>query len=327
MGKRQFITVVLLTAFFLAAANVAIYIVSGHSPARRQIDLIEHSSGSNCIVLGNSLLRNGFNPAVFDNAAASMNVPARSLNAAVGATYPVEHLLLLRLALRTNPHPSVVVYGFFDFQLSDPPVVRSDELMGNRNIGVFLEPQVARRFYVMDLATAVTFRLLHDVPMYVERGNPYTRVELLRRRLRRIGLGASVVDASGNHDFAELEAADSDSFSRHCREVVENDDPLSAPIEEIIRESLSSGGRVVFVEMPLPPTHVRDFYDLPAWGAYAAYVRGLVTEEGAEFLDASRWMPDTNDFVDRLHMNDTAAAKFSAKLAEAIYDRAEEPAR
>jgi hypothetical protein len=321
MGKRYFIETVLLTAVLLAGANGAIHIVSDHSPARRQVGAIERSSGANCIVIGNSLLYAGFKPAVFDEAAASIDVPARSLNAAVGATYPVEHLLLLRLALRTNPHPSVVVYGFFDFQMSDPPAVQSDQLMGNRNIGIFLEPQEAQRFYIMDLATSVKFRLLHDLPMYVERGNPYGRVELMRRRLQRIGLDASVIDASGNYDFAELEAADPGSFTALCRSIIGRNVPLSAPIQEIIREGRSAGARVIFVEMPLPPSHVQEFYDLPAWDAYTAYVSGQLTAEGAEFLDASRWMPDANDFVDRLHMNDQAAARFSGKLAEAVYGR------
>jgi hypothetical protein len=327
MGKRHFISAILLTVLLLAAANGAIHVVSGHSPARRQVDAVERSSGANCIVLGNSLLATGFDQETFDRTAASIDASARSLNAAVGATMPVEHLLLLRLALRTNPHPSVVIYGFFDFQLTDSPAVRSDELIGNRNIGIFLEPREAERFYVMDPATSIKFRLLRDLPMYVERGNPYGRVELLRRRLRGIGLDSSVADASVNLNFAQLEAADPATFVRHCREVIEKHEPLSPPIQEINHESLASGARIVFVQMPLSPTHIQEFYDLPGWDAYQSYVRDMLTANGAEFLDASRWMPGASDFADRLHMTQQAAAEFSQKLAEAIYGPTSEPPR
>ena len=327
MTKKNFITAVLLTILLLVAANAAIHVVSNHSPARRQVSVVQQSSGANCIVAGNSLLYSGFDPEVYAQAAESMGVSVRSVNAAIGATYPVEHLLLLRLALRTNPHPSVVIYGFFDFQLTDPPVVQSDELMGNRNVGMFLEPDVAERYYVMDVATALKFKLLHDLPMYVERGNPYGRIELLRRRLRRIGLGASIGDASQNHDFAALESANPEVFVQHSREAIDQNEPLNAPIREIIRESLGSGARVVFVEMPLPPTHVQEFYDLPAWHTYEAYVRGQVTAQGAEWIDASRWLPDASDFADRLHMNENGAEEFSEKLAQAIYGSPETPMR
>lgn len=315
---------ILLTLLFLVAANVAIHVVSNHSPARLVVNAAEQSSGANCIVIGNSLLYTGFKAQQFDEAAAKMDVSSRSLNAAVGATLPVEHLLMLRLALRKNPDPSVVIYGFFDFQLTDAPVARSDELMGNRNIGVFLEPREAERYYIMDAATFIKFRLLRDLPMYVERGNPYGRVELIRRRLRRIGLDSSAGDLSGNHNFAELEAPLPAVFTQHCHDAIEKKEPLSAPVQEIIRETRASGARIVIVEMPLPPSHVHKFYDLPDWAAYETYVRGMATAQGAEFIDASQWMPDGSDFQDILHLSKLGAAQFSTKLADAVYAPVEE---
>jgi hypothetical protein len=319
MQKRQFIYVLLLAALFLVAANAAIHRVSDHSPARVQVKLIEHSSGANCLVIGNSLLYFGFNTAAFDEAAAKWNVAPHALNAAVGATYPVEHLLLLRLAVRRNPHPPVVIYGFFDFQLTDPAWVNADDLMGNRNIGIFLEPRVAERYYLMDPSTRMKFTLLHDIPMYVERGNPYGRVELMRRRLKQVGLEEPAIDRSGNRNFAELESSSPNAFMRKCHEVVEGKVPLAPPVAEIIREARAAGARVIVVEAPLPPTHLQEFYNLQGWSVYEPYVRALVTAEGAEFLDASHWMPAHTDFVDRLHLTPQGADVFSAKLADAIY--------
>jgi hypothetical protein len=320
MQRRQFIYALLLTALFLAAANAAIHRVSDHSPARVQVKVVANSSGANCIVIGNSLLYSGFNNAAFDDAAAKLNVAAHVLNGAVGATYPVEHLLMLRLALRRNPHPSVMVYGFFDFQLTDPAWVNSDDLMGNRNIGVFLEPRVAERYYLMDPSTRIKFTLLHDLPMYVERGNPYGRVELMRRRMKEIGLDASAIDPTGNRNFAELESSSPNAFMRKCHEAVEGKVPLAPLVQEIIRESRAAGARAIVVEMPLPPAHLRDFYNLQGWSVYEPYVRDLVAAEGAEFIDASHWMPATGEFADRLHLTQRGAAEFSAKLADAIYN-------
>jgi hypothetical protein len=319
MRKPTILRAVLLTVLFLAGANWAIHRLSDHSPARRQVDAVAHSSGMNCIVIGNSLLASGFDDAAFDQAAKEVDVSARSLNAAVGATLPVEHLLMLRLALRSNPHPSVVVYGFFDFQLTDPPVVRSEDLGGNRSIGVFLEPNIAKRFYIMEPTTLITFSLWHDVPMYVERGNAYGRVELMRRRLNRIGLDPSFVDRSGNRNFAELEAASSEAFLAHCTEAVEGNQPLSAPIQEIIRETHAYGGRAVFVEMPLPPSHIQEFYSLEGWHVYQSYLRTMLATEGVELVDASQWMSSTNDFADRLHLTAQGGAQFSEELARSIY--------
>jgi hypothetical protein len=319
MQRRQFIYALLLTVVFLAAANAAIHRVSDHSPARVQVKVVEHTTGANCLVIGNSLLYSGFNAAAFDQAAAKLNVSTDAVNGSVGATYPVEHLLMLRLALRSNPHPAVVIYGFFDFQLTDPPWVSSEDLMGNRNIGIFLEPRIAERYYLMDPATRIKFTLLHDLPMYVERGNPYGRVELMRRRIKEIGLAPSAIDPTGNRNFAELESSSPNAFIRKCHEAVEGKVPLASPVQEIIRESRAAGARVIVVEMPLPATHLDNFYNLQGWSVYEPYARNLVNAEGAEFLDASHWMLSPDDFADRLHLTPRAAEEFSAKLADAIY--------
>jgi hypothetical protein len=88
--------------------------------------------------------------------------------------------------------------------------------------------------------------------------------------------------------------------------------------DEIIRQALEAGMKVVFVEMPMSPDHVRRFYDTSAWERYRAHVEALLAADGVIYIDASHWEGEESLFGDHLHLNDAEAFQFSERLGEQL---------
>ena len=266
------------------------------------------------LALGNSLMAAGFDEASFDETVESFN-DARSLNAALGSTWPTEHLLILRKALRKCPHLEFVIYGFFDFQLTDNDETHVADLIGNRAVSYYLEPKVALEFYSMPRLDQIAFQLYRRLPMMEDRVALWSRVELLRRKMQQIGMPQMQTDRFGRAaDFTALEAASSRDFEDRCDQVIAKNIGLSRPIEEIIRESQSHHAQLILVEMPMHPSHQREFYSLGAWDRYRTHLLELLRRQGVVYVRASDWIPDSSDFADHLHMNSAGAAKFSRRL-------------
>lgn len=76
--------------------------------------------------------------------------------------------------------------------------------------------------------------------------------------------------------------------------------------------------KVVFVEMPMNPDHVRRFYHTPAWARYREHVEKLLATDGVIYIDASDWEPEESLFGDHLHLNDAGAVQFSERLGEQL---------
>ena len=135
---------------------------------RQLINRIDSSSAITHLALGNSLMAAGFDVPIFDRYMTP--APARALNAALGATSQVEHLMLLRRAMRHDPDIEEVIYGFFDFQLTEQPVIRNQDLIGNLAASYYLEPAIALHYSQMAPRDRLEFRLMRYFPLLVERG-------------------------------------------------------------------------------------------------------------------------------------------------------------
>jgi hypothetical protein len=153
------------------------------------------------------------------------------------------------------------------------------------------------------------------VPLLAERGAIGAKVERLRRAISQQGMPNAATNQFGRvSDFTLLEASSQETFVRHCERASQAD--LSGPVEELIREAQERQTRVVFVLMPLPPKHLRMFYETGAWDKYQRHVEGLLAKHGVAFLDASRWFPQPERFGDALHLNEEGAKEFSRRLGE-----------
>jgi hypothetical protein len=316
-GSR-FLATLMVCLAVLFAASLAVKRLTAHTVSRRLLAETQEASYAQIIALGNSLMRSGFVPDAFaPPAAPQSNSPA--FNLALGASTPPEQLLLLRAGLRAMPKARLLLYGFYDFQLTDPVSFASADLIGNHDILYYQEPEFARRFYQMSRYDAAAFEIDRRLGILSERGAVWGKVELVRRAISQQGMPTEARNQFGRAaDFTLLEAKSRDEFEQHC--AAASQAPLNAPAAEIISEAQQKGIRVVFIVMPLPPRHVRLFYDAPAWASYQRHIRQLLGASNVAYLDASRWIPDAAKFGDALHLSPGGAEEFSRRLGQSCGD-------
>jgi hypothetical protein len=87
------------------------------------------------------------------------SVQSAALNMAMGASSPAEHLLLLRAALRADDRAQLVLYGFYDFQLTDPVSFAFSNVIGNHDLLYYGELEFAPRYDSMSRYDAEGLRL------------------------------------------------------------------------------------------------------------------------------------------------------------------------
>jgi len=311
--RKQFIMALLTCFAILAAGNLVVQRLTAHTVSRRLLADTREASATQVIALGNSLMRSGFVPESFGPESSRGQSPA--FNLAMGASTPVEQLLLLRAGLRSFAAPHLLLYGFYDFQLTDPVAFSNADLIGNHDILYYYEPEFARRYFSMTRYESAAFETTRRLPMLAERGAVWAKVELLRRYLGQQGMSAEARNQFGRTaDFTLLEAKNRQEFEQHCASA--SQDELNAPVSEIIREARQQGIHVVFVVMPLPPKHVLSFYDTTAWASYQQHIQLLLAAQNVAYLDASRWIPDASRFGDALHLTAQGAEEFSRRLGE-----------
>ena len=309
-----------VAATLFVAFNISVAWMARNSVPRQLLRQIDRTRGVTDIALGNSLIYSGFDPDAYDRALAAD--PVVAMNAGLGASSVVEHLEILSRALQRDDSIRVAIYGFFDFQLTDPPVATVSDLFGNRAISYYAAPAIALQFYEMPLRDQIEFRLLRHVPVWVDRGVLWSEVEKLRRAMGQVGMPPVATNQFGRAaDFARLEASSPAEFEKECRFAIDGARGLSRPIVQLIADAKAHGARVVIVEMPLPPAHQQEFYSLPAWQEYRKYVAARIRDCGADYIQASDWINDPSEFSDPLHMNKAGATEFSRRLATTIHPR------
>lgn len=311
--RTQFWLTALVCIAVLAVGNFVVQHLTARTVSRRVLEEARNASSASVIALGNSLIRAGFVPQVFALAQRPLVAKLPAVNLALGASTPVEQLLILREAFRSNSNPRLLIYGFYDFQLTDQVSFLNSDIIGNHDILYYKEPEFARRFFQMPRYDAAAFEITRRFPMLAERGAVWAKVEGLRRFLAQQGMPTQSRNQFGRvADFTLLEASSREEFELHS--VQASQAPLNPPVSEIIREARQRGAHAVFVLMPLPPKHVGTFYDTPAWGAYQRHVQQILKVQDVSFLDASRWLPDAAKFGDALHLTEQGAAEFSDHL-------------
>jgi hypothetical protein len=260
------------------------------------------------LFIGNSLIEQGINTAVFDRARPG----ARSFNAAFMATFPVEHVILFKRAQRLAP--ARVYYGFADAQLTQRPVDDWRLLSGAAARFDYLDPDTATT-YRTELSTRLLLRLGGVLPLVADRFSLWGAVEKRRRQLAAIGMPVEGTNRLGRvRDFAQLEPVSPGQFRASLLATVSDRSGLSAPVADLLAIARHAGERVVVLQMPMPQAHRQKFNAGAEWGAYRAYVRELLEAAGAEFVDASDWAEDP-DFIDVLHLSQAGAVGFTRRVA------------
>ena len=313
-SKSQFYYSLGALLVILLALNVAVAYTTRDSVPRRQMARARHEPDTTVLAIGNSLIGAGFDESAFDHA---MRLPPGrgSLNLALGGSSPVEQLLFLRYALRNQIRPGMIVYGFYDLQLSTPIHFATADLIGNRAVLYYLEPEYARKFYYLSLHDRVEFEIMRHFPIAVDRGAFWAKVERARRVIGQQGMPLERTNQFGRaDDFSLLEWSNAEKFAQACERATSVD--LVSPVAEIVRQGAEAGAEIVFVEMPMPPAHVRSFYGTPAWEKYREHVRGIVEPQGVRYIDASQWIDDVSLFHDALHLENQGAVQFSQRLGE-----------
>lgn len=316
VSKRQVLFAFAGLLLLLFAINEAVASSAGDTVPRQLMARVRESPGIGVVALGNSLVGVGFEESAFDGGM-RMNQQQGMINLGLGNSTPVEHLMLLRYALHNGDRPRLLIYGFFDFQLTHPAEFATSDFVGNRAMLYYLEPHYARRFYHLSLHDRIEFEIMRHFPLFVDRTVMWERVEQFRRRLGQQGMPAEKTSAIGRaNDFSLLEYPSTPAFVMECGRASRRD--LIPSVREIIRQGRAAGMNVVFVEMPLPPAHVESFYDTPAWAGYRSHVESMLAADGAQFIDASHMMPDESMFADPLHMTYEASKEFSRRVGESL---------
>lgn len=308
--------------FFLALAGILVLLAAADGEVARQsrntiprgtMGRVRQSTGAQVVALGNSLIGVGFKEDSF-NAGMGLEKQAGSINLAMGGSSAVEQLLMLRYALRQGLRPRVVIFGFFDFTLTHPLEYSTRDLIGNRAMLYYMEPEYARGFYHLSLHDRAEFEIMRHFELLADRGTVWERVELFRRAMAQQGMPPEKANAMGRSvDFAMLEYPSAPAFVAECGRASRN--PLIPSVREIALQAEAAGAKVYFVEMPMPPDHVRMFYDQPQWsGGYRLHLQKMLAEVGAGYIDASHWMPDENSFEDPLHLSYQGSKEFSDRL-------------
>lgn len=316
LSKRAFFLALAVAVAAIVAVNLLVAGRAHRSVPRRVMQHASDLPSSQVLAIGNSLMVAGFDESVFDSAAA-LPVMHGAVNLGLGASSPVEQLLLFRYALANGMRPRLLLYGFYDFQLTDPVHLATQDFIGNRSMLYYVEPEYALRYYTLSVHDRAEFEAMRFLPMLVHRGAAWSRVEKLRRAIARQGMSAQSANRFGfASDFSLLEAASTRDFDAHC--ISSESSPLAGPVEELFREAHSGGIHIVVVEMPMSPYHLRTFYAAAAWQPYLAHVRSLVSVYDATFVDASTWIKGSSFFEDNLHLTSAGRREFSSILGARI---------
>lgn len=96
---------------------------------------------------------------------------------------------------------------------------------------------------------------------------------------------------------------------------------LDGPIQALLQAARQHGTKVLVVEMPVHPLHLRRFYAQPIWQTFRAKTREAVETAGAGYLNASDWITDSHLFADPLHLSKEGGTLFSHRLAERLLEQ------
>ena len=317
---NQLVMQICMAAIALVGANVLIARMSYNSVPRQVLHRIDADHDATMLAVGNSLMASAFGESTFGDAwQTETAAKIAPMNIALGASGPVEHLLLLRHALAREPKVNLVVYGFFDLQLTEKPVGGWADMTGNRAMSYYVEPYFAAALYAPgSRLQMLQVGLIGRAPMLVERLALWAKVEKIRRALGNVGLPPEKGSEFGRAaDFKMMEISDVGHYESLCNGSVDQRLPLTPAIQMMADETNARHAKFVVVEMPMTAEHRSIFYSTAAWQQYRQYVRQLLAERNSQFIDASGWVDDSH-FVDDLHLGTQGGENFSRRLAKEL---------
>jgi hypothetical protein len=311
-----------ITFVIVAVANWAVGRAARNSVPRQAMRHIDAAAPViNVFGVGSSTMAAGFDQAAVEQTFQKAGRAVVAINGALGATGNIEHLDLTRLALQ---HHNVqdLVYGFADQQMSTGPPLRNSDLIGNRAMLYYDEPQLTLQYARFDWLERLEFQAFRCCALFRERSNIWTKVEKMRRAMQEVGMPRQETNQFGRRaDFDLLEATSPEEFAERCRTVMRSGDFISPALWELFKEAEAHGSRVTVVEMPAHTFHLKQFYSQTLWEEFRRRNRAAVERAGASYLNASQWVPDADDFQDHLHLAPSGAARFSRLLAEQLLRR------
>jgi hypothetical protein len=272
--------------------------------------------------MGNSLVEAGCDARTFEQSWTGSRVHAE--NIALGATFPIEHCLILQRALQSGARPRFVIYGFFDDELNTTPNGNFSDLVGNRALAYYFPDEAGEMYAPGSVFKKWELRACAWLPMISERSSLWGKVDSAREKLRAIGMPRRERNRFGLvQNFSALEAADAQEFEKRCLSAAEKD-LFSIPVQNVIRMTRQHGSKLVLVEMPMPSRHRSVFYSTQAWSVLRERLRKLATENDLLYISAADWVTNDNEFEDVTHLNELGAKDFSDRLAQALGHLAQE---
>ena len=304
-------------AVCLASAEVAVGLSSRGAIPRQVLRRIASAPDTiDILAIGNSLVEAGFGAAEVTTRLAIGDRPIVAVNAGLGASGVIEQLILVRRALLTH-HVRLIVYGTFDHQMAVDVVRTNADLIGNHAMLYYQDADVAATYLPFDWANQVLFAICRRSAILRERGTIWARVERLRRRLGEAGMPKAATNAFGRAaDFSLLEASSESTFVSDTDAILRSGVLLSAPVQDLLSLAKGRGTHVLVVEMPMHPTHLTRYYTSQSWRRFRQRTLEAVEHFGADYIDASHWVPDSVLFADPLHLSAEGARDFSDRLAE-----------
>ncbi len=311
MSRRRTFQIVIGVMAIAVAADLLTERLARNSVPRQTMARIDSAPKTiDVLGIGNSLISTGFDPAVVEQTFQQAGRSCTAVNGALGATGALEHLALARMAFRSHT-VKILVYGFADQKLSSDVVKKNSDLIGNRAMLYYADPQLTLQYARFDPLNRLYFQFYRRFALLRERGSIWAGADKLR--------GAA--DPFEGLDLALQEPSESQSFLAACQAVVQSGGALSAPVQALLQQAREQGAKVVVVEMPMHPSHVKKFYTQPIWQKFRAATRIAVEDAGATYLNASGWLPDGALFPDHLHFSKEGAHEFSRLLARYLMEQ------
>lgn len=311
----------LLLLFFaglLAALNLGIHALSNNSVPRQVLRRVSaREARAEVVALGNSMVQSGFSPPAFAEGAGRKSDDS-VLNGGLGATGPVQHLLLGRAALAHQERLRLLIYGCHDFMLTEPQQQDWWKLFGNNALAFYCEPHISARHLARGPLGQLLFRAVALVPVFRERGTLWAKVEGMRRVLGGWGMPPAAENRFGRaDDFKLLVEQDTGAFERKAQAAAAERIPLCGPVQQLLAEARDRKVAVMVVLMPRP-AEFQPALATAGWQRFVRHLTDRLSEQGASLLDASAWITNQTHFMDPLHLGPAGADEFSRRLGQAL---------
>lgn len=311
----------LVFAGLLAALNLGIHALSNNSVPRQVLRRVSaREARAEVVALGNSMVQSGFSPAAFAEGAGRKSNDS-VLNGGLGATGPVQHLLLGRAALATQERLRLLIYGCHDFMLIEQQQQDWWKLFGNNALAFYHEPHIAAQHLAQGPLGQILFRSVAVVPMFRERGTLWAKVESVRRILGGLGMPPAAENRFGRaDDFKLLVEQDTGVFERKAHAAAAEKATLSGPVQQLLTEARDRKVAVMVVLMPRP-AEFQPALATAGWQRFVRHLSDRLSEQGAALLDASAWITNQTHFMDPLHLGPAGADEFSRRLGRELAQR------